>query len=80
MQMKKPTKVGFFALNPNSVLFTDQAPSPAFTYLVLEIQGVLYVLNPRTLDPGTTLYFNIALQGHYGTQYSTCRRKGRQIP
>ena len=40
------------ALNPYSVLCTDQAPSPAFSALN---QGSS--LNPRTLNPGTTVVF-----------------------
>jgi len=38
------------ALNPNSVLCTDQAPSPAFSAL-----NPGSTLNPRTLNPGTTV-------------------------
>ena len=38
------------ALNPNSVLCTDQAPSPAFSGL-----NSGSALNPRTLNPGTTV-------------------------
>ena len=38
------------ALNPNSVLCTDQAPSPAFGAL-----NPGSALNPRTLNPGTTV-------------------------
>ena len=41
-------KIG--ALNPNSVLCTDQAPSPAFSAL-----NPGSPLNPRTLNPGTTV-------------------------
>ena len=41
-------KIG--ALNPNSVLCTDQAPSPAFSAL-----NPGSALNPRTLNPGTTV-------------------------
>ena len=39
------------ALNPNSVLCTDQAPSPAFSAL-----NPGSALNPRTLNPGTTVF------------------------
>ena len=38
------------ALNPNSVLCTDQALSPAFCAL-----NPGSMLNPRTLNPGTTV-------------------------
>ena len=38
------------ALNPNSVLCTDQAPLPDFSAL-----NPGSALNPRTLNPGTTV-------------------------
>ena len=38
------------ALKPNSVLYTDQAPSLAFSAL-----NPGSALNPRTLNPGTTV-------------------------
>ena len=38
------------ALNPNSVLCTDQAPSSAVSAL-----NPGSALNPRTLNPGTTV-------------------------
>ena len=41
-------------LNPNSVLFTDQAPSPGFCAL-----NPGSVLNPRTLNPGTIVLTGI---------------------
>ena len=65
-QAKKPLKNSKFqricfnqelkigALNPNSVLCTDQAPSPAFSAL-----NPGSTLNPRALNPGTTVPYNI---------------------
>ena len=47
--LNQEPKIG--ALNPNSVLCTDQAPSPAFSAL-----NPGSALNPRTLNPGTTVY------------------------
>ena len=46
---QEPRKIG--ALNPNSVLCTDQAPSPACSAL-----NPGSALNPRTLNPGTTVF------------------------
>ena len=46
--LNQELKIG--ALNPNSVLCTDQAPSPAFSAL-----NPGSALNPRTLNPGTTV-------------------------
>ena len=51
---KKGQKRG--ALNPNSVLCTDQAPSPGFCAL-----NPGSALNPRTLNPGTTVLRTFAL-------------------
>ena len=42
------------ALNPNTVLCTDQALSPAFCAL-----NPGSALNPRMLNPGTNVYQNI---------------------
>ena len=42
------------ALNPNSVLCTDQAPSPGFSAL-----NPGSALNPRTLNQGTTVYTDV---------------------
>ena len=42
------------ALNPNSVLCTDQAPSPAFSAL-----NPGSTLNPRTLNPGTIVFMMV---------------------
>ena len=47
--LNQEPKIG--ALNPNSVLCTDQAPSPAFSAL-----NPGSALNPRTLNPGTTVF------------------------
>ena len=44
------------ALNPNSVLCTDQAPLPGFCAL-----NPGSALNPRTLHPGTTVLFCVFL-------------------
>ena len=46
--LNQEPKIG--ALNPNSVLCTDQAPLPAFSAL-----NPGSVLNPRTLNQGTTV-------------------------
>ena len=46
--LNQEPKIG--ALNPNSVLCTDQAPLPAFSAL-----NSGSALNPRTLNPGTTV-------------------------
>ena len=48
--LNQEPKIG--ALNPNSVLCTDQAASPAFSAL-----NPGSTLNPRTLNPGTTVLF-----------------------
>ena len=47
--MRVEPKIG--ALNLNSVLCTDQAPSPAFSAL-----NPGSAQNPRTLNPGTTVF------------------------
>ena len=47
--LSQEPKIG--ALNPNSVLCTDQALSPAFSAL-----NPGSALNPRTLNPGTTVF------------------------
>ena len=51
--LNQEPKIG--ALNPNSVLCTDQAPSPAFSAL-----NPGSALNPRTLNPGTTVVLSTA--------------------
>ena len=49
--LNQEPKIG--ASNPNSVLCTDQAPSPAFSFSALNPGSAL---NPRTLNPGTAVY------------------------
>ena len=45
------------ALNPNNVLCTDQAPLLAFGAL-----NPGSALNPRTLNPGTTVHYRMDFQ------------------
>ena len=49
--LNQEPKIG--ALNPNSVLYTNQAPPPAFSAL-----NPGSALNPRALNPGTTVFPN----------------------
>ena len=57
------------ALNPNSVLCTDQAPSPAFSALN---PGV--ALNPGSLNPGTTVFVLYSL---FSRLYFCNNQRGR---
>ena len=57
--LNQELKIG--ALNPNIVLFTDQAPSPAFSAL-----NPGSVLNPRTLNQGTTVLLVLDVNNKLG--------------